>query len=224
MGCRVTLSRRICCRLRGRDERFGIRGITHESCAYVHFSSPLRPVLCLWALCFISANATRLSVLPLPRAIKTPLVLRTTAEQRPIVVRPVIRIVDRIISEAHVIVVALVVRAVLALNKRAQWTQSISSVSAVPTSNGRKRQDPIVQSHPNVFVGRITGVVSILRRRVLRLRCWIRGRVGTATADDFSDQTGGKWCQVRQDEMPIWIWRILRQRWRILDVIQRCGG
>lgn len=120
----------------------------------------------------------------LPKSIT----LHCQIRNRPVVIRPIGRIRNRIIPKASKVIITQRITPRLTLNKTPQITHPIDPparrVPTQPTTDGIQRQNTVVQAHTDELVRCVCGVVAVLRRRV-------RG-----AADDFGDEAAAERRQV----------------------------
>ena len=115
----------------------------------------------------------------------------------PVIVLPLAsNVIDCEVPKAGEVVVTQRKRPLLALQEAAHCAHAVDPAIASTTTDGIQRQDTVVQPHANELVGRIAGIVAVLRGIVLCPVVLHRRRIGTGAADDFSNKAAGEWCHV----------------------------
>jgi hypothetical protein len=94
-------------------------------------------------------------------------VLPGRGEDRSVIVLPIIRIRDVIVAKAGEIVIGFGISLFLTLQEAGSCAHPVCSVTTVSATNGRERQDAIVETHADELVRCICRAVAILCRIVL---------------------------------------------------------
>ena len=148
--------------------------------------------------------------LPLPLHCR---IRRSILENRPIIISPIRRVRNRIVPKTGIIIIRQRIAARLALNKASQITHPVDAparcVPACPAADRVQGQDAVVQPHPDELVGRVSGVVAVLRGRVRRAVGRDGSGITDGAADDFGDEAAAEGRHVGEDEGPVWVGREL---------------
>jgi hypothetical protein len=124
-----------------------------------------------------------------------------------IVIVPVQRLDQRVISEASVIVVRQLLSISLTSYKVIQLAQPVGAAFAFAAADRVQRHDAVVQPHADEFVRRFRFLIAVLRRVVGNSfvvdGSWIR----IDAADDFSDELRAEGRDSRHAPVSLWVRR-----------------
>lgn len=126
-----------------------------------------------------------------------------------IIIVPVRGVDDRVIPKTSVLVITQLERVLLRREERVERTQPIRTVSALAAADRIQGENAVVETHPDELVWCVGRVVAVLRWVVLGSMSVYGGRVGGFAAYLFRDQAAAKGRHVGEDEVAIWVRRVL---------------
>lgn len=142
-------------------------------------------------------------------AVRSSSCLNRSVRDRPIKIEPTRDICYGVVAKASIVVVTQLIRISLRLQEVTHSTKPIGTVTTSTTSDCVEREDSIVQSHSDELVGSVVRVVAVLCGAGVCASVLDRRGIFNTTPNDLGDKFCGEGGQVTEDEVSIWIGRIL---------------